>query len=137
MIGSWDSAGFEIFEHGVDVFGLDDIGLLGLFMEGGEREGVALVGDGDVIVGIQGNGDWGFAHGVGRAIDLDLVDDLSELEGQVFGEDARLLPGKDLGQVLGFGKGAMSIMGTFRLNSEAGIEIVDEFREEGIASFPV
>ena len=137
MVGRRDGTGLQVFEHAVDVFGLDDIGLLGLFVESGEREELAFVVDGDVIAGIQGDGDGGIAQGIRGAVNLDLVDDLSELNGQVFGEDVLLLPGKDLSQVVGFGKGAMSIMGRSGLNGEAAVEIVDEYWEEGIASFPI
>ena len=93
MVGGRDARLLLVLEDTIDVFSRDDFGLFGLFMEGGERQGFAFVEDRDVLVGIQGNSDGSFTHGVGRAIELDLVDDLSELEGQVVGEDPRFPPG--------------------------------------------
>lgn len=87
MVRARDGPGAQIFEHTIHMFALDDLGLFGLFVESSEREGMALVRDGYVFMGIQGDGYGGVAHGIRGAVDLDLVDDLSELEGQVIGKD--------------------------------------------------
>ena len=97
MIWSRDSRLLLVLEDTIDVFSRDDFGLFGLFVEGGEGQGIAFVEDRDILVGIQGNGNGGFTHGVGRALDLDLVDHISELEGQVVGESAGFAPGEDPG----------------------------------------
>ena len=95
MVGGRDGTLVLVLEDTIDVFSRDDFGLFGLFVEGGERQGIAFVEDRDILVGIQGNSDGSFTHGVGGALELDLVDDLSELEGQVVGEDPGFPPGED------------------------------------------
>ena len=95
MVGGRDGTLVLVLEDAIDVFSRDDFGLFGLFVEGGERQGFAFIEDRDILVGIQGNSDGGFAHGVGGAIELDLIDDLSELEGQIGGEDPGFAPGED------------------------------------------
>ena len=137
MIRSGESTLIMVFEGTVDLFCRDDFGLFSLFVKGSERQRYAFVSDGDIFMGIDGKGDRSFAHGQGRAVDLDLIDNIMELEGQVVGEGAGFSPGEDMGEVLGFGKRPMGIIGALRLNCEAAIEIVDEFREEGVARFPV
>lgn len=47
MIGRRDSTHLFVLESVVDGFGLDDLGLFGLFVESGKGEGLALVGNGD------------------------------------------------------------------------------------------
>ena len=93
MVGGRDGTLVLVLEDTIDVFSRDDFGLFGLFVEGGERQGIAFVEDRDILVGIQGNSDGSFTHGVGRAIHLDLVDEMVELQGQVVGESAGFAPG--------------------------------------------
>ena len=70
----------------VEGFGIHDFGLADGFFVGGVSEGLVFVKDGDFSFGIFADGDLGVAQGVVRAVGLDLVDDLVELEGQVLGE---------------------------------------------------
>ena len=95
MIGGRDGTFVLVLEDTIYVFSRDDFGLFGLFVEGGKGQGFAFAEDLDILVDIHGNSDGSFTHGVGRAIELDLVDDLSELEGQVVGEDPGFPPGED------------------------------------------
>ena len=137
MAGSRDGTLLLVLEHTVDVFSRDDVRLFSLFVKGSERQRFSLVSDGDIFVGIQGNGDRRFAHGQGRAVDLDLIDNVLKLEGQVVGEDAGFSPGKDMGEILGSGKRPMGIKRALRLDCEAGIEVDHEIRQEGIARLPI
>ena len=83
----------------INVLGVDDLGLMLLLVKDGESQGFGLVEQGHLTVRIFADGDPGIAQGIGGAFGLDLVDDILELEGQVLGEGARLLPGQDVGQV--------------------------------------
>ena len=64
-----------------------------------------------LFVGIQADSDSGMAQGIGRAIGLDLVDSLVELEGQVFRKRACLLPGQDVVEIVLRCERAMGIEG--------------------------
>ncbi len=86
--------GFALVHEGkVNLLGLNDIGLFGLFVEDSVVVRLTLVEDGDVILSVQADHHGGMAHRIGGAFGLDLIDDLLELEGQVLGENARFLPG--------------------------------------------
>ena len=85
--------GFALVEkHLVDLLGLHDFGLFGLLVEDGVVQGFAFVEDGDIFLIIQANRYSSIAHGVGRVLGLDLIDNLVELQGQVLGENTHLLP---------------------------------------------
>ena len=79
----------------IDGFGIDNGGLGDGFVERGEIEGLVIVVDGDLPQMIFMDGDFGIAQGIGRALRLDLVDDILVMDGQVFGDRAGLLPGED------------------------------------------
>ena len=72
----------------------------GLVVDGVEQ-GLALVEDSDIPLGIEREGDLGVAQGVVRAVGLDLVDDLVELHGQVLGKGPSFLMGQNEIQVFG------------------------------------
>ena len=103
-----------------------------LLEEDGVRERFGLVEDGDVGGGIFANRDERITQGIAGAIGLDQVDDFLELQGQVFGKEARFLPGEDAGEVLGFGERAVSIIGTARHNGKTSIESVDKVGQESV-----
>ena len=105
---------------------MNSVRLLGLLMEDGVMERLALVEDGEVFVEIHTDGDRGLAHGISGALGLDLIDDLIELNGEVFGEDACLLPGQDMSEVILVGERTMPIKGTSGLDSKAPVEVIQE-----------
>ena len=80
----------------IECFGIDDLRLFGLSVEDGVIQGFAFVEDSEAFLGIQTNRDRGMAQGIAGTFGLDLVDGIAKLEGQVFGEDTRFLPGQDL-----------------------------------------
>ena len=106
LFGEWGSKAFAPgvirsrfvgFAHKrIESLGIDDLRLFGLSVEDGVIQWFAFVEDGEVFLGIQANGDGGMAQGIGGAFGLDLVDRFTKLDGQVFGEDTRFLPGQDL-----------------------------------------
>ena len=80
MIGG----GFVGLSHSsVELFGIDDLGLIGLSVEDSVIQGFAFIEDGEIILGIQANCDGSVAHSVSGVLGLDLVDCFAELEGQV------------------------------------------------------
>jgi len=107
----------------IDLLGGDDFGLAFLLVEEGVIQRFAFVENGNLSVLVLANGDRPFVEGVGRTIGLDLVDHLLELEGQVFGEGAGLLPGQDLIQILVAGQGAMGVERTAGGDGKASVEI--------------
>ncbi len=107
--------------------------LTGLLVENGEIQGVAFIANGDISLSILTYNDLGFVEGIGGAIRVDLVDHILELEGQVPGNAAGLLPGEDLVQVVGLQQGPVGIQRRTGLDGEAGVEISDELRQIGIA----
>ncbi len=137
MIGAWDSSRFQVFEHAVHVFGWNDLRLFGLAVVSGIGQGLAFVEDTDFAVDIDGNSDDRLAHGVGGTIDLDLIDGMVKLQGQVFRERAGFAPGENVSQVIGLGEGPVGIHRTPGLDGEAAVEIVHEFRQVGIACLPI
>ena len=121
----------------IDVFCLDDLGLFGLFVEDRVFQGFAFVEDRDVIVSIEGESDGGITHGVGGTFGLDLIGDVFELEGEVFGKDTRFPPGENACQVVVAGEGAMSVVSAPRLNGKALVEVGDELGQVSIARLPI
>ncbi len=101
--------GKRFLENQVNLFGRHDFGLLGLLVVNGVGQGFAIIQDGNVVLGIDTNGDVGIAQGIGGALGLDLVDGLLELEGQVFGEGAGFLPSENAGEIFFGGQRAMEI----------------------------
>ena len=132
-----------VLQGGVHAFCFNDVGLFGLFVENDVRQRFILVKQGDVARCIFADSHLGIAHGIGWAFGLDLVDDLLELHSQIFRECARFLPGQDARQII------TSTSSVHRLGSEwavgvvladgfdakAAVEVVDEFRQVGIAHF--
>lgn len=80
----------------IELLGIDDLRLFGLFVEDGVIQWFAFVEDGEGFLGIQANRDGGMAQGIGGTFGLYLVDCFAKLDGQVFGEDTCFLPGQDL-----------------------------------------
>ena len=69
----------------IDVFGLDDFSLFGLFVENRVVQRFAFIVDGNIFVVIQADSDSCIPQGISGTFGLDLVDDFLELEGQVLG----------------------------------------------------
>ena len=69
----------------INMFGLDNFGLLSLPVKDGVVQRFSLVENFEVIFGIQANCDCRMLHGVSRTFGLDLVDNFLELNGQVLG----------------------------------------------------
>src|SRR5215211_3706165 len=84
-----------LLESQIKLFGRNYFGLLGLLVVNGVGQGFAIIQDGNLLLGIQTDDDLGTAQSMGGALGLDLVNGLVELQGQVFGEGARFLPGED------------------------------------------
>ena len=122
------------FDLSVQGFAVDDCGLARGLVVKGVRQRFVFVEDGDFSAGVFTHGDLGMAQGVIWPVRLDLVDDLIGLHGQVFGQSAGFLMGEDDVQVIGFEQGAMSVVGTAGLNRKAAVEILPEFRQEGIGA---
>ena len=131
MIGS----GF-VGDGMIEMFAVNDLGLLGLAVKNGVFERFSLIEDLQVGMLIQTDGDRSATHGIGWAMSLDLVDDFVELDGQVVAEDARFLPGENACQVIRWREWTMSIQAAPGSNSEAAVEVLDEFGQIGVASFP-
>ena len=116
-------------------FGVNDFSLaLGLVVQG-VVEGVVFIEDGNVSFHILADGDMGVAHGIPRALRLDLVDCFVVLNSQIFGKGACLLMGEDDVQVFSLEQRAVSVMVAARLNGKPLVEVLAEFRQIGIASF--
>jgi len=110
----------------VELFGVNNVRLPGLLMEDGVLERLVLVEDGEVFVEVQTDGNRGVTHSIGGALGLDLIDDLVELDSEVFGEDTCLLPGQDMSEIVLCGKGTMGIEGTAWLFGKSPVEAVDK-----------
>ena len=119
-------------ESKVQLFGRHDLSLLGLLFVNAVRQGFAIIQDGDLIQGIDTHRDLGVPQRIGRAIGLDLVNDLFELQGEIFGKGARFLPGQNPSEILFGGEGAMGIHGTSRFHRKALVEVRQELRQIGI-----
>ena len=117
----------------IKILGVDNVGKVFLFVENGEIEGFAFVEDGDGTRSILADGDLGIAQGVGGAVGLDLVNNLFELEGQVFREGAGFLPGQDMSQVFKSCERAMNVLEVAGGNVKAPVEIGNELRQIQIA----
>jgi len=90
VVGSRRFGDFDLVIQG---FGVNDFCLaLGLVVQG-IVEGVVFIEDGNVSFRILADGDLGVAHGIPRALRLDLVDYFVVLNSQVFGKGACLLMG--------------------------------------------
>ena len=120
-------------ESKVKLFGGHNLGLFDLLVINGIRQDFAVVQDRNLILVINTNGDLGVAPGIGRSLSLDLVDDFLELEGQVFGEGACFLPSQNVSQIIFGSEGTMGIHGASGLFAEAVVEVLEEFRQIGIA----
>ena len=133
VVRCWDVRRALILESSIQVFGCNDFSLFDLFVEDGVGERFLLVKQGDVTSRILADSYLGLAHGIGWAFRLDLVDDLFKLDGQVFGERARILPGQDARQIILGSEWAMRIVLADGLHAKALVEICDKFRQIGIA----
>ena len=120
--------GLALVEQNViDLLGRDHFRLVCLFVENGEVEGVVFVKDGDFSMSVLADDYLGVVQGIGGTIGLDLIDHIFELDGEILGDGARLLPGEDLVEILGSQQGAMGIQGTARLDCKAAVEVCNEF----------
>ena len=134
MIRGWGLVSFDLVIQG---FGIDDFGLALGFMVNGVVQRFVLIEDGDLSARIFTHGNLGMPQGVIGSIGLDLVDDPPGLHGQVLGQSAGFLMGEDEIQIISFEQGAMCIVGTARLVGKATVEILPEFRQEGITAVDV
>ena len=82
VIGSWFGRGMR--QVVIEVLGENDFGLFGLLMKDIVGQGLALVKQGDIVVCIDTDRDAGFAQGIAGTLGLDLVDNIVELDSQVF-----------------------------------------------------
>ncbi len=124
-----------VLQRGVHLFCFNDVGLFGLFVENGVRQRFILVKQGDVARCIFADSHLGIAHGIGWAFGLDLVDDLLELHSQIFRECARFLPGQDARKIILGSEWAVGVVLADGFDAKAAVEVVDEFRQVGIARF--
>ncbi len=98
----------------------------------------AFVEDIDLGLRVLADSDLSLAECIRRARGLDLVDDLFVLQSQVLGKNASLLKGKDQVEFfLGEEQWTVGIVAAPGLDGEAAVEVLDEFRGEGIAIFDV
>ena len=126
--------GLALVEQNViDLLGSDHIRLAGLFVEYGVIQRIVFVEDGYLAEGVLADVDLRIVPGVGGTIGLDLIDYIFELDGEIFGDGARLLPGEDLVKILMGQQGSMSIQGSARLDRKAGVEVKDELGQIRIA----
>ena len=98
-----------------------------LFVENSEFEGFGFIQDQDLSGCIFANRDPGISQGISRAVSLDLVDNLFELDGQVFGNKPGLLPGQDVIKIFKMRQWAVCIMRAARGHTKALIEIFNKF----------
>ncbi len=96
-----------------------------------------MIQDGHLIFGINTDGDLGVAQGIGRAVSLDLVDGLLELEREVFGQDARFLPSEDACEIFFGSEGAMGIHRASRFYRKALVEVGEELGQIEVTLDPV
>jgi len=73
-----------------------------LLVENGKGKFFGFVENNDSGLSIFANSDVCITQGIAGALDLDLIDDFLELQGQIFGKDAGFLPIEDLAEVLMF-----------------------------------
>jgi len=69
----------RVLDSQVDLFGIDNFRLFGLLVKNRVVQGFALVEDRKLILSIHADRDCGVAHGIGRALGLDLINGLMEL----------------------------------------------------------
>src|SRR4030065_1031037 len=100
-------------------------------------EVIIFVEDGDYSFGVFAHGDGSLAQGVIRAVGLDLVDDLVELDGQVLGERACFLMGENNIQVFGFEQRSVGVMGAAGLNGKTLGGVFAELGQESIGGIDV
>ena len=86
MIGSRLVSLAPVDEDMIDLLGSDHFCLTFLLLENGVREWPGFVENTDAAIGLFAHGDGSLVEGIGRAIGLDLVDHVLELEGQVLGQ---------------------------------------------------
>ena len=68
----------------IEILGENDVGLFGLLVKDIVGQGFALVKQSNVVECIDTDRDAGFTQGITGTLGLDLVDDLVELDSQVF-----------------------------------------------------
>ena len=120
-------------ESPVNLLSRNHFSLLGLLVVNRVGQGVAIIQDGDLVLGIDTNSDEGIAQGIGWALGLDLVNSLLELEGEIFGKRAGFLPGQNPSQLVFGRERAMGIHRTSRVHGKALVEVCDELGQIGIA----
>ena len=103
--------GFDLVIQGL---GVDHFSLANWLLVDGEGQGFAIVEDSDLSFSILADSHLGIAQGIVWAVGLDLVEGMVVLEGQVLGEGAGFLMGKDDLQVIGLAQRAVSIMSAAR-----------------------
>lgn len=79
----------------VDIFGIDRSGLVGQFFVSGKSERFVFVENRDNSLCVFANGHLSIAQGIARVLGLDLINDLVELDGQVFGKQPGILMGQN------------------------------------------
>ena len=109
MIGSRLVSLTPIDKDMIHLFGGDHFGLPQLFLEDGVSEFFAFIEDRDFALNILADSDLDIAQGVGGTVGLDLVDHVLELDSEVLGNGARLLPGEDLVKVVVFEQRTVNI----------------------------
>ena len=72
----------------VDIFGIDGLSLVGQFFVGRVSERFVFVENRDNSFCIFADSDLGMPQGIVRAVGLDLINDLVELDGQVLGKQS-------------------------------------------------
>ena len=110
----------------VDIFGIDRFGLAGQFFVGRVSERFVFVENRDNSFCIFADSDLGITQGIVRAVGLDLINDLVELDGQVLGKQPGILAGQNEIQVFGFEQRPVSVMSSARGYRKAAIEIFTE-----------
>jgi hypothetical protein len=123
MIGGWYAGQVLSAQSAIHIFGIHNFSLMFLLVKDGKFKRLVFVEKGNLAGCIFTNRNLGIAQGVGRAFSLDLVNDLLELEGQVFGDRAYLLPAQDLRQVFQACQGSVSIMLAAGWHGKALIEV--------------
>ncbi len=116
----------------VQLFGGDDLSLVGLVVVNRVGQRFAIIQDGHLVLGCETYQHLCISQGIRGAFGLDLVDGLVKLQGQVFGKRARFLPGEDAHKIFFGREGAMKIHRTSRRFCKAVVEILDKFWQVGI-----
>ena len=120
----------------IEILGENDVGLFGLLVKDIVGQGFALVKQSNVVECIDTDRDAGFAQGIAGTLGLDLVDNLVELDSQVFGNNALFLPGQDGVEIVLGRERTMSIHRTARRQRKALVEVLDEGGQKGVAILP-